>query len=92
MIVEAGVVNLFRTILIIIGVVALLRFIGRLLIAKRQYEASQNELKAQKSDQKKADYIQKNIGKTSIIKDSNQSSVSSNLDAEDVDFEDVNLS
>ena len=91
MIVEAGVVNLFRTVLIIIGTFALLRFIGRLLISKRQYEANQNEIKAQRSDQKKADYIRKNIGKTSIIKDSNQSSVSSSIDAEDVDFEDVNL-
>ena len=92
MIVEAGVVNLFRTILIIIGVVALLRFIGRLLIAKRHYEASQNELNTQIRYRQKADCIKKNIGKTTIIKDLNQSSVSSNLDAEDVDFEDVNLS
>ena len=55
MIVEAGVVNLFRTILIIIGVVALLRFIGRLLIAKRHFEANQNELKTQIRYRKKAD-------------------------------------
>ena len=48
MIVEASVTGIFRTILIIIGTLALLRFLGRIMIAKRNLEEERSIFKAQR--------------------------------------------
>ncbi len=77
-----SVTGLFKTILYIIGGLVLLRFIGQLLIAKRNV-AEENALKAQQSQQEKQRrFVEQNKGKVSISKSSNQSAV-------DVDYEEV---
>lgn len=83
--VEASFTGLIRTVLIIVGVFVLLRFLGQLMNAKRNM-AEQEQLKAQ--DQKlksERERTAKNLGKTTVIgKDKRASG-----DIEDVDFEEL---
>lgn len=74
--------GLFKTILYIIGALVLLRFIGQLLIAKRNIN-EQNALKEQQSRlDKERRFVEQNKGKVSISKNKNSSAV-------DVDYEEV---
>ena len=57
MIVEASVTGIFRTILIIVGTLALLRFLGRIMIAKRNLEEERSILKAQRKQEKELEKI-----------------------------------
>ena len=84
MVVEASLPGLFRTVLIIIGVILLLRFVGQFMIAKKNMddEREMNSNKRQFQEQKKN--ATEDIGKTNIINDS----VGKN-DIEDVDFEEI---
>lgn len=71
--------GLFKTLLILIGVFVLLRFIGQLMIARRNI-AEQNELNRQKLHyEKQKQFVEKNKGKISISK--------STTKAEDTDYE-----
>ena len=75
--------GLFRTILIIIGVIVLLRFIGQFMIARRNM-AEQQAMKQRESatrNMKRA--VEKNLGKTQVVSGKNQSH------AEDVDYEEL---
>ncbi len=91
MLVEASITGLFRTLLIIAGAFVLLRFIGRLMVAKRNLDA-ERELNARqrKADQMKQETYKK-FGKTTILKsgESSTKSTSNYGDAEDVDFEEI---
>ena len=81
---EAGVVNLFRTLLILVGVMVLIRFIGRLMMAKRDL-AEEQSLKAE--DARKAaerEVVKKNYGRTRILGKTDKSKGNSNV--EDVDY------
>ena len=91
MIVEASVTGIFRTILIIVGTLALLRFLGRIMIAKRNLEEERSILKAQRKQEKELEKVKKRFGKTDIINDKSNSShpkINPNK-VEDVDFEEI---
>ena len=83
MIAEASVTGLFRTLLIIVGVFVLLRFLGQLMNAKRNMEEERELSKKQRQFKEEKAKSMKNIGKTKIIKKSSESNV------EDVDFEEL---
>lgn len=72
-------------ILIIIGVIVVLRFMGQLMIAKRNIE-DQNRSKAERDQlEKQRRHVEKNKGKTNLVGKSAKSSEP----FEDVDYEEV---
>jgi hypothetical protein len=79
-VVEASVTGIFRTVLIILGALVLLRFLGRLMIAKRNME---EERKIENDRKEKL----KNFGKVNVIRPT-QSKTTKN-DVEDADFEEI---
>lgn len=84
---EASVSGLFRTVLILIGVFVLLRFIGQLLIAKNNI-ASQNEMKRSKAEEvTERERSTRNAGKTHVLREKN-SRINDNKFV-DVDFTEV---
>lgn len=84
MVVEASVVGVFRTLLILVGLFIVLRFFGRLATAKRNQDAV-NALEEEKRKIKaEKERINKNLGKTKIDNGTSQSSI-----VEDVDFEEL---
>lgn len=87
MIVEASVTGIFRTVLIILGALVLLRFLGRLMIAKRNMEEERkmNE-RSRKIENDRKEKL-KNFGKVNVIHPT-QSKTSKN-DIEDADFEEI---
>jgi len=91
MIIEAGVTNVFRTVLIIVGTLALFRFIGRLMIAKRAVEAERASLKKQKAEEKEFNKIKNQFGKTKIVSNSTSTNIPkiNPNKVEDVDFEEI---
>ncbi|MCG8577486.1 MAG: hypothetical protein MI810_21575 [Flavobacteriales bacterium] len=63
-----SITGLFRTVLIILGVIVLLRSIGKLMIAKRnvdEQERMNRELNAQRRSMEES---RKNFGKTTVSK------------------------
>lgn len=76
----------FRTVLIIIGIFALLRFIGQFMKTRRANQEAEQRRRREKEVQKRRDFIRKNEGKAFIIPKDNSPHQS---DIEDVDFEDV---
>jgi uncharacterized membrane protein len=83
--VEASFTGLIRTVLIIIGVFVLLRFIGQLMNAKRNMDEEQQMKDRAEKLRKAREKTAKNLGKTTVIKDSRAGSG----DVEDVDFEEI---
>ena len=79
MIVEASATGLVRTLLIIGGVFLLLRFLGQLMVAKRNMEEEQSfnskqrkfeaEKKVKKQTEGKTKILGKNVSNNSIIQD-----------------------
>lgn len=82
MVVEASVTGLFRTLLIIVGALVILRFIGQLMTAKRNMEAERAMNEEDRKLRNEKEQKQKNLGKTKIVRGKSE-------DAEDVDFEEV---
>ena len=83
--VEASFTGLIRTVLIIIGVFIVVRFLGQMMNAKRNM-AEQEHMKAQENNLKtERERTAKNLGKTSVIKKGGSAS----NDVEDVDFEEI---
>ena len=80
---EASMSGLFRTILLIIGAIVALRFIGQLMIARRnlaeQNDLAEKERKFQRERQEKL----RNFGKVTISKTEQSSNT------QDVDFEEI---
>lgn len=74
--------GVFRTILIIIAVIVILRFIGRIMIAKRNLEEERAQQKSQRAHQKAKKDSELNKGKVHISKGASGY-------AEDVDFEEI---
>ncbi|MES2555122.1 MAG: hypothetical protein V4604_03175 [Bacteroidota bacterium] len=85
--VEASFTGLVKTILLIIGAAVALRFIGRLMIAKRNIEEERELLKRDRSFQKERNEKLRNFGKINVVK--GQQQTTSNTATEDVDFEEV---
>lgn len=83
--VEASFTGLIRTVLIIIGVFVVVRFLGQMMNAKRNM-AEQESMKDREENLRKArEQTARNLGKTTIIKDGKRNSG----DVEDVDFEEI---
>ena len=84
MIVEASIPGLFRTILIIVGVFFLVRFIGQFMIAKRNMEDEREMRSTKRQFQEQKKKASQDLGKTNILKKSARKN-----DVEDVDFEEI---
>lgn len=83
MIGEASIVGLVKTSLIIIGVFVVLKFIGQIMLAKRNI-SEQNQLDKQREDLRKEKlYYEANKGKVNILNQKHSEKV------QDVDFEEV---
>lgn len=85
MVVEASISGLLKTILILIGALVLLRFLGRVMIAKRNLEQERVDLAREKEFVKERNEKLKNFGKVSVSK-----SGGSKGDVQDVDYEEIN--
>ncbi len=81
---EASVTGLVRTLLIIIGVFVLLRFLGQLINAKRNMEEERKINAQQRKFNQEKERKRKNLGKTSVLK---KGQGSDNI--EDVDYEEM---
>ncbi len=84
MIVEASIIGVFRTILILIGALVVIRFIGQLMQAKNAMEEERKMNADRRKSQDEYDRVRKNFGRTTI---SRPTSNSANI--EDVEFEEI---
>ena len=82
MIVAASFTGVIKTVLILIGVLVILRIIGRTMIAKRNLEHERDLINREREFEKKKDFVRKNQGKTSILS-------KGKIQAEDADLEEV---
>jgi uncharacterized protein YxeA len=82
MIITASFTGVIKTVLILIGVLVILRIIGRTMIAKRNLEQERDLINREREFEKKKDFVRKNQGKTSIL-------TKGKIKAEDADFEEV---
>ncbi|MES2800491.1 MAG: hypothetical protein V4638_10785 [Bacteroidota bacterium] len=90
MVLPLSVTGIFKTILFIIGGLVLLRFLGQLMIAKRNMEAERDLTKRQNDIDKERSEKMKNFGKTNIIGSKHSStSKSTPSNTHDVDFEEI---
>lgn len=81
--IQASISGLFKTILMVIGGLVLLRFIGQLMHAKRNLAEEQELNRKQKAFEKERNEKLRNFGKTTISKNKNVS------DVEDVSYQEV---
>lgn len=81
--VEASISGLFKTILILIGALVLLRFLGRVMIAKRNLDQERADLAREKAFVKERNEKLKNFGKVSVSKSAPKG------DVQDVDYEEI---
>lgn len=81
--IQASISGLFKTILLVIGGLVLLRFIGQLMHAKRNLAEEQELNRKQKAFEKERNEKLRNFGKTTISKNKNVS------DVEDVSYQEV---
>ncbi len=90
MVVQASIVGLFKTILIVIGAIVLLRFIGQLMIAKRNLAEERQLNEEMRKAEKERLHKLTNFGKTTIVSDtSKRTKHSQTPPSEDVDYEEV---
>lgn len=91
MIVEASIVGIFKTVLLILGAFVLLRFLGQLMIAKRNMEEERQLNKKQRDVEAERNQKLKNFGKTSILNAKKKSPTKKEDDfIQDVDYEEMN--
>ena len=83
MVVEASVTGFFKTILMIIGALILLRFLGRVMIAKRNLDEERADLAREKAFVKERNEKLKNFGRVTVSKSSPKG------DVQDVDYEEI---
>lgn len=83
-IVEASVSGLLKTVLMIVGALVLLRFLGRVMIAKRNLDQERVDLAREKEFVKERNEKLKNFGKVSVSKSNPKG------DVQDVDYEEIN--
>lgn len=82
MLIEASFTGLVKTILILIGLLVIVRIIGRTFIAKRNLDKERELIAREKELLRKKEFVKRNEGKTSIIS-------KGKVSAEDTDFEEV---
>lgn len=80
--VTASATGLIRTVLILIGLFVLLRFLGQWMNAKRNMEAERAMLERQRIFEEEKRRTAQNLGKTKIIRDAHGP-------VQDVDYEEV---
>jgi hypothetical protein len=80
---ESGVVNLFKTILILIGCFVLLRFIGQLMRAKNDLAEEKRLVALEKELLKERNQKLKTFGKVSVSKAKSKGAI------QDIDYEEV---
>jgi uncharacterized protein YxeA len=80
-----SVTGLFRTILIIIGVIVILRFVGKLMQAKRKMDEHNKMNKELNEQDKMVDEAKRNYGKTSLTNFKTEGKEGEFVDFEDVD-------
>ena len=83
MVVEASFVGLIKTTLIVIGAMVVVKFIGQLMIAKRNINEQNRMKQAEFHLRKEKEHFEKNKGKISILRKDTIRNV------QDVDFEDI---
>jgi hypothetical protein len=83
MIAEAGITSLVRIVLLIIGAFVVLRFLGRVMIAKRNLEEEREALRKEKDFVRERNQKLKNFGKVSVTKSEPKGTV------QDVDYEEL---
>jgi len=76
----------FRTVLIVIGIFVLLRFIGKVMRGRREAMAREQEEKRRKAVKKRKEFIKKNEGKVFVIPEEKKLDES---DIEDVSHEEM---
>ena len=81
---ESSIVGVVKTLIFIIGLSVIIRFIGRLLIIKRNLNEEKDFIDKRKKEEKHKSFVDKKKGKISIDKNT-----SNNKEYEDVDFEDL---
>lgn len=81
---EASAVGLFRTLIFIIGLLVVIRFIGRLMVAKRNLSAEAEMKRNEARRQAEKEAAERNYGKTRILNKKGKSSGNPNV--EDVDY------
>lgn len=82
-IVEASIPGLFKTVLMILGALILLRFLGRVMIAKRNLDQERTDLAREKEFVKERNEKLKNFGKVSVSKSNPKG------DVQDVEYEEI---
>jgi hypothetical protein len=91
MIIEASIVGIFKTVLLILGAFVLLRFLGQLMIAKRNMEEERMLNKKHRDEEAERNQKLKNFGKTSILNAKKKSPTKKEGDfIQDVDYEEMN--
>lgn len=85
MVEQASVTGLIRTVLIIIGVLVVLRLIGRIMIARRAMDEENRRKRADKAFEKERQHKIKNFGKVRISDSKRSSSDEDYVDYEEVD-------
>ena len=86
MIVTASITGLFKTLLLIAGAFVVIRFFGKLMVAKRNIELQQQLKRKEEAIAKEKEKVRKSFGKTRIV--SSKEKDNSNT-IEDVDFEEL---
>lgn len=80
-----AITTVFRTILILVGIFVVIKFVGQMMIAKRNLEEEKNLFKKQREQEQMASEAKRNFGKTTISKIDKKSAD----DPEYTDFEEV---
>lgn len=83
MVAEASVIGLIKTTLIIVGGMVVLKFIGQLMITKRNINEQNRMKQAEFHLKKEKEHYERNKGKISILRKNTVRNV------QDVDFEDI---
>ena len=81
--VEASMTGVVKMLLMIIGVFVLLRFLGRMMLAKNAVEEERRQLKKEKDFLRERNQKLKKFGKTEVLQDRPKG------DVQDVDFEEI---
>jgi hypothetical protein len=90
MIIQSSIGGLIKTTLLIIGVYVVLKFIGQLMIAKREKAEVDKNDKLKAAFEKELKAKRDSIGKTTVsFKSTSNKSTSSKNNVEDVDYEEV---
>jgi hypothetical protein len=89
MVVTASITGLFKTLLIILGAFVLLRFLGQVMMAKRNMEEDRRLNRNKRAFDEERERKLKNFGKISILS-RNSRKARRITDAEDADYEEVN--